>query len=95
MNFIDTLELLQILSVSYPHDYKAVSKADVEKTLEVWHDIFKDYDKANIFICLKKLIKTRKEPPAISEILDEYNILEKQEVSNWVQYTWHRTNGTD
>lgn len=66
MEHKDTQKILDILRISYPNAYRNMSKSDAEKTVILYHFMFKDYPTQLVLEALYAYIGDNEYPPTIA-----------------------------
>lgn len=83
----DIIKILSVLKTAYPRFYSNMSKEDANETINLWLDMFKDFEVDVAMIAVRNLINTNEFPPTIAEVKNElYNLYkgeEKQDVELW------------
>lgn len=81
MNREDVIKVLAYLKVAYPNFYKGLDKQEAEQTIAVWQDLFVECDFNLVFMTVKEIINTSKNPfpPTISEVKNKMYDLTNQE----------------
>lgn len=78
----ETKQLLEILKVSYPNNYKDMNKDQAINTLKLYHDFFGQYPTPLVVQALKNYIKANKYPPTIAGLQEQIDLLTNHGNSN-------------
>lgn len=73
MNRSETSAILTILKTAYPQFYRGVDVKEAERTVSLWHEMFKDDPVDVVAVAVKAMIASRTNtfPPNIGEIKEE------------------------
>lgn len=67
----EILLMLNLLKVAYPNYYREFSKKEIEDTIFLYEQMFKDYDLNLVLLAVKELINSFKYPPTIADIKEK------------------------
>ena len=83
MNKIETTKILAVLKATYPNFYKDMSKQEINDTINIWSEMFKEEPYELITIVIKEVISTSEFPPTIATIKKKlYELTHTNEESN-------------
>ncbi len=83
MNKLETAKILAILKSTYPSFYKDMKKEDIDNTIIIWTEMFKEEPYELISMILKEVIATSEYPPTIATIKNKIKeIMSVNEESN-------------
>lgn len=83
MNKNDVLKMLSVLQISYPNFYKGFSKQQLESTVNLYEEMFKEDDPKLVLSALKQVINTSEYPPTIATIKNKmYEMTHHNEIDN-------------
>lgn len=68
MDKIETTKILAVLKATYPNFYKDMSKQEINDTINIWSEMFKEEPYELITIVIKEVIATSEYPPTIATI---------------------------
>lgn len=68
MNKIETAKILAVLKATYPNFYKDMNKQEINDTINIWSEMFKEEPYELISIVIKEVISTSEYPPTIATI---------------------------
>ncbi len=73
MNRSETSAILTILKTAYPQFYRGIDVKEAERTVSLWHEMFKDDPVDVVAVAVKAMIASRTNtfPPNIGEIKEE------------------------
>ena len=73
MNRSETSAILTILKTAYPQFYRGIDVKEAERTVSLWHEMFKDDPVDIVAVAVKAMIASRTNtfPPNIGEIKEE------------------------
>lgn len=71
MTKAETMVMFKILKTTYPNFYKDMGKKEIEETISLWSEMFKDCNTQLVMQSIKELINTFKYPPTIADIKDK------------------------
>lgn len=73
MNRSETSAILTILKTAYPQFYRGIDVKEAERTVSLWHEMFKDDPVDVVAVAVKAMIVSRTNtfPPNIGEIKEE------------------------
>ena len=73
MNRSETSAILTILKTAYPQFYRGIDVKEAERTVSLWHEMFKDDPFDVVAVAVKAMIASRTNtfPPNIGEIKEE------------------------
>ena len=71
MNKKEILSMLNLLKIAYPSYYREFSKKEIEETMLLYEQMFKDYDGHLVLLAVKEIIGTAKFPPTIADIKEK------------------------
>lgn len=73
MNRSETSAILTILKTAYPQFYRGIDAKEAERTVSLWHEMFKDDPVDIVAVAVKAMIASRTNtfPPNIGEIKEE------------------------
>lgn len=75
----DVIKVLAYLKVAYPNFYKNMSRREAEETINLYQEMFVDYDFKIVAVTVKEWIQTEKFPPTIADIKQKIYSLTTQE----------------
>lgn len=83
MDKIETTKILAVLKATYPNFYKDMSKQEINDTINIWSEMFKEDPYELITIVIKEVISTSEYPPTIATIKKKmYELTHTNEESN-------------
>lgn len=98
MNRKEILSMLSILKSAYPNFYRNITKQEAEQTVNLYEEMFKDYDSRIVLLAVKELINTYEYPPTIATIKNKIyslsNINEETDLDLWERLLKAIRNGT-
>lgn len=98
MNRKEILSMLSILKSAYPNFYRNITKQEAEETVNLYEEMFKDYDSRVVLLAVKELINTYEYPPTIATIKNKIyslsNINEETDLDLWERLLKAIRNGT-
>lgn len=98
MNRKEILSMLSILKSAYPNFYRNITKQEAEQTVNLYEEMFKDYDSRIVLIAVKELINSYEYPPTIATIKNKIyslsNINEETDLDLWERLLKAIKNGT-
>lgn len=75
MTLEETKQLLTILKLSYPNNYKDMSKDQAINTVKLYYDFFGEHPTPLVVQALKNYIKSNKYPPTIAGLQEQVDLL--------------------
>jgi hypothetical protein len=75
MKIQETQQLLDILKLSYPGTYKAMTKEEASDTIKLYHDFFGEYPTPVVVQALRNYIKKNQYPPTIAGLQEQIDLL--------------------
>lgn len=98
MNRKEILSMLSILKSAYPNFYRNITKQEAEQTVNLYEEMFKDYDSRIVLLAVKELINSYEYPPTIATIKNKIysllNINEESDLDLWERLLKAIRNGT-
>lgn len=83
MNKVETAKILAVLKATYPNFYRDMKKEDIDNTISIWTEMFKEEPYELISMILKEVIVTSEYPPTIATIKSKMKeIISTNEESN-------------
>lgn len=67
----EILSMLNLLKIAYPSYYREFSKNEIEETMLLYEQMFKDCDGYLVLLAVKEIIGNAKFPPTIADIKEK------------------------
>ena len=73
-----TKKLLEILKMSYPSSYKSMTSEEASRTVDLYAEMFAEYEEIIVAQALKNYVRANQYPPTIAGIIEQINMLSSE-----------------
>ena len=67
--------MMNILQANYPSTYRGLTEKEAQALLNLWHEMFQEYDREIVILALKNYIRCEKYPPTIAGMQEQIDLL--------------------
>lgn len=78
----DIKQLMTVLKVAYPSNYRDMTEEEMRQTASLWYEMFAEYEVILVVKALNNYIKANKYPPTIAGLQEQIDLLTNHGNSN-------------